>query len=226
MPLVPVVSFWSTRESISLEELQSSAAAGSVLMAADDAAALGWSVPFSATSATADEIKVAVREPGVMGILRASDVDQSVRGLGINDVHLFGNDRVEDIGQWPLVATVQSSETWDQSASWTLIAVGDMHFDRLVRTAIEASGQRSYPFDGGTAEVTAVRCCSFFNYQYPIVARTGNRGLMHELISGSDLTIGNMEIGRARGRTTPRRSDWLHVHHRCVVDAGPGRQRL
>jgi poly-gamma-glutamate synthesis protein (capsule biosynthesis protein) len=195
MPFVPVVSFWSTRESVSLSELEGSASSGGVRVTADDAAALGWSVPASAIAASADEIKVAVREDGVMGILRATDVDQSVRALGIGDVNLFGNDRIQDVSQWPLVANVQSSEAWDQSASWTLVAVGDMHFDRLVRKSIEASGSRSYPFDGGTAEVSGLRCCSYFNYQYPIIRRTGNQGAMRALIGGADLAIGNLETG-------------------------------
>ena len=195
MPFVPVVSFWSTRESISLAELQSGMTAGEVLVADDDLAPLGLPPTAGTTPISARDIRLSVREQDRVGVLRATEVDQSVRALGIGEVKLFGNDRLEDIAQWPLLATVQSTQAWDQSATWTLVAVGDMHFDRLVRTAIEASGERSYPFDGGTAEVSGMRCCSFYNYPYPLVRRTGNAGLVRELLSGADVTIGNLESG-------------------------------
>ncbi len=194
MPLVPVVSFWSTRDSIPMAELSSAATAGNVRMTADDAAALGWSVPASAIVGTADDVRVAVREAGVMGVLRATDVEQSVRALGIDNTNLFGNDRVETTAEWPLVATVQSSETWDQSASWSLVAAGDVMLDRGVaqQTTILGKGA-NYLFDGGTARVTRVRCCSFYNYPYPDVERTGNGGAMRELLTGADLTMANLE---------------------------------
>jgi poly-gamma-glutamate synthesis protein (capsule biosynthesis protein) len=50
-------------------------------------------------------------------------------------------------------------------------------------------------FDGGTSRVTRLRCCSYFGYQYPDVERTGNRGLVREMLTGADVTIGNMESG-------------------------------
>jgi hypothetical protein len=196
MPFVPVVGFWSTRASIPLAELRAEAAAGRVLVTSEDAEAVSavlGPLPAEAQRQTADEIMAAVKDGG-LGLLRATDVVPRVRALAIDGSSLFGNERIEDVSQWPVIATVQSSEAWDQSASWTLVAAGDMQFDRLVRTAIEASGQgRSYPFDGGTARVTRTRCCSYFNYVYPDVARTGNNGLMRALISGADMTMGNLE---------------------------------
>ncbi|CAN5766361.1 hypothetical protein BH24CHL5_BH24CHL5_06090 [soil metagenome] len=95
---------------------------------------------------------------------------------------------------WPLNASVASTEAWDQAASWTLVAAGDIMLDRGVaeQTTILGKGA-DYLFDGGTARVTRVRCCSFFNYPYPDVERTGNGGLVRELLTGADLTMANLE---------------------------------
>jgi poly-gamma-glutamate capsule biosynthesis protein CapA/YwtB (metallophosphatase superfamily) len=167
-----------------------------IIVSADDAdaiaAAAGVTLGSNVQRGSVDDI-VAAAKAGGLGFLRVSDVGPSVRALGIDAVNLFGEKRITDVSQWPLTATVQASAAWDQGRDWTMVSVGDMMFDRLVRTAIEAAGNRSYPFDGGTARVTALKCCSFFGYQYPVVERTGNSGLVHDLISSADFTMGNLE---------------------------------
>ena len=194
MPFVPVVSFWSTRESISLAELRTGLANGQVLVADDDLAPLGVAPSASRLSMSVDDVRSAVREEGRLGVLRATDVDQSVRALALDGVSLFGNARISDIGEWPLRATVETSEPWQQESTWTLVATGDMMLDRIVITNVnEAGGDKEYLFNGGTARVARVRCCSFFNYPYPVIERTGNAGLVRELLTHADLTIGNLE---------------------------------
>jgi poly-gamma-glutamate synthesis protein (capsule biosynthesis protein) len=197
MPFVPVVNFWSTRTSISMDELRSEYAAGRVSVAAADNAAVAQALGVSqASSQAADSASVVASvKAGAMGVLRATDVVPSVRALGIGDVDLFGEKRISDIAQWPLTATVESGSTWEQSSTWTMVSVGDMQFDRKVRGEIDKSGKRSYPFDGGTSRVVAIRCCSFFHYQYPIVERTGNSGAVRDKLMNADFTMGNLETG-------------------------------
>ena len=197
MPFVPVVSFWSTRNSIPLAELRAAVANGGAFVPAADAGliaqALGVSLDASVLEQTADQVLVSVRNGGI-GILRATDVDQSVRALAIDGVSLFGNERIGDIGEWPITATVESTEAWNQQSLWTMVATGDMMLDRIVITNVnEAGGDRDYLFNGGTARVARVRCCSFYNYPYPVIERTGNAGLVRDLLKGADLTIGNLE---------------------------------
>ena len=38
-----------------------------------------------------------------------------------------------------------------------------------------------------------MRCCSFYNYPYPDVERTGNGGVVRELLTGADITMANLE---------------------------------
>ncbi len=198
MPFVPVVNFWSMRNSISLDDLRAAATSGDLFVADADAAvyaALGVTGHARSEPLDAQGVIDAVKQGG-MGILRASELEPSVRALGIGGVNLFGNDRISDIGQWPLTATVDAPESWDQSASWTLVSAGDIMGDRGVRTAVEDSGRGpAYLLGGGTSKVDRIKCCSFFNYQYPIVSRTGNAGLVRKVISGADLAMANLETG-------------------------------
>jgi poly-gamma-glutamate capsule biosynthesis protein CapA/YwtB (metallophosphatase superfamily) len=200
MPFVPVVNFWSTRKSISLDELRAVNDREELWHTQADNLAVREMLGHHARPrgpVDAEAIKGAVREvPGVIALLRATDLDPSVRALAVDGVSLFGNDRIDDVTDWPLTATVETTEPWDQSATWTLVAVGDMMFDRLVIDHLnQAGGNKQHLFDGGTSRVTRLRCCSFFGYQYPDVERTGSRGLVREMLTGAELTIGNMESG-------------------------------
>ncbi|MEX2548184.1 MAG: CapA family protein, partial [Chloroflexota bacterium] len=199
MPFVPVVGFWSTRASISMEELRAAANGSSerftrLVVPAEDAETLrGLLGGTQIESGTIDEIESAIKD-GALGILRATDVTQRVRALEIDGASLFGNDRIADPNDWPLTAAVSSAEAWDQSAIWTLVAAGDVMMDRGVAVAIKNHGEGGdYLFDGGTARVTRIRCCSYFGYDYPLTERTGNRGLVRDLLSGADVTMANLE---------------------------------
>jgi poly-gamma-glutamate capsule biosynthesis protein CapA/YwtB (metallophosphatase superfamily) len=199
MPFVPVINFWETGASISMDELRQQYEAGQVFIPTADeravAAALGVdsyvrSVPFDPS-----DVIAAVKD-GKMGILRATDVVPSVHALGIGAANLFGEGRITDISQWPLTVNVPSDTTWDQTRNWVLVSAGDIMGDRGVRTAVEDSGQGpSYLLKGGTAKVDRIKCCSFFNYQYPVVSRTGNAGAVQRVIQNADFAMANLETG-------------------------------
>ncbi len=204
MPFVPVINFWSTRTSMPMAELKAALGGSTdkystIVVPADDAdalaAAAGVTLGSNVERSSVDDV-IAAAKAGGLGFLRATDVGPSVRALGIDDLNLFGEQRIKDIAQWPLSATVQSSVTWDQSKSWVLVSAGDIMGDRGVRTAVEASGKGpSYLLDGGTSKVDRIKCCSFFNYQYPVVSRTGNAGAVQKVVSGADFAMANLETG-------------------------------
>lgn len=199
MPFVPVVGFWSTESSVSMDDLRAAANGGTtryprVVVPAEDfdvlAGRLGGA---SMQSGTVADVEAAVKE-GALGILRATDVTQRVHALAIDGVSLFGNDRVAETGGWPLQAQVLSTEQWQQAGLWTLVAAGDVMMDRGVAFELRNHPEGGdYLFDGGTARITGIRCCSFFGYDYPTTERTGNRGAVRELFQGADVAMANLE---------------------------------
>jgi poly-gamma-glutamate capsule biosynthesis protein CapA/YwtB (metallophosphatase superfamily) len=50
-----------------------------------------------------------------------------------------------------------------------------------------------YLFDGGTAEITRIRCCSYYGFDYPVIQRTGNRGAVRDFFKSADISIANLE---------------------------------
>jgi poly-gamma-glutamate capsule biosynthesis protein CapA/YwtB (metallophosphatase superfamily) len=227
MPFVPVVSFWSTRVSMPLDEVRNALAGSSsrysrVIVGSADADALGASA--SVERGSVQEVIAAVKE-GALGFLRATDAVPAVRALGIGGVNLFGNDRTRDIADWPLVAVVSAAGPWRQEASWTLVAAGDIMGDRGVREAYESNGGPEYLFNGGTSEVVRLRCCSFYNYTYPVVRRTGNAGLVRQMFQDADFAMANLETGvlenpphRERGFTFVTEPEVLAVLQRGGID--------
>ncbi|HEY5521483.1 MAG TPA: CapA family protein [Candidatus Limnocylindrales bacterium] len=204
MPFVPVINFWSTQTSMTMDQVKAALQGTSdkystIMVPTDDAqaiaAAAGVTLGTTVQQGAVADVIAAVKAGG-LGFLRATDVEPEVRALGIDNANLFGEQRIKDISQWPLSATVQSSATWDQSKNWVLVSAGDIMGDRGVRTAVEASGKGpSYLLNGGTSTVDRIKCCSFFNYQYPVVSRTGNAGLVQKVISGADFAMANLETG-------------------------------
>jgi hypothetical protein len=157
--------------------------------------AVGVILGPSVQRGTVEDVLAAAKSGG-LGFLSASDVEPSVRALGIGDANLFGENRVSDVAQWPLNVEFESATTWDQAKSWVLVSAGDIMGDRGVRTDVEKSGKGpSYLFDGGTSKIDRIKCCSFFNYEYPVVSRTGNAGAVERLIRGADFAMANLETG-------------------------------
>ena len=130
-----------------------------------------------------------------LAFIRADAVGPSVRALGWGNRALFGVGRVEDIAEWPLIASLPAGgEPIDPGGLWTLVAGGDMLLDRGVARTVKILRRGvNFPFDGGTAEITSRYCCSSFGWEIPRTRRTGNRGAVRALIKGADLAIANFE---------------------------------
>jgi hypothetical protein len=204
VPIVPVVSFWSTDRSISRDELVAAAEGRSstyerVIVHRPDrdaiAAGLDVTIPESVTSGSAPQIRAAVRR-GALGLMRASDVTPAVRALAIDGRSLFGTERVGSLSDWPLLIPVPGMDPArvEPAATWTMVAAGDILLDRGVARQVKVLGKGiDFPFDGGSAEITGYTCCSGFGYRVPTYRRTGERGAMREKLRSADLALANLE---------------------------------
>jgi poly-gamma-glutamate capsule biosynthesis protein CapA/YwtB (metallophosphatase superfamily) len=140
-----------------------------------------------------------------LGIIRADDVDPSVRALGWGDVSLFGVGRAGTLASWPLKAPLVAAasaapaapgapSTYDPASAWTLFAGGDVFLDRGVYLTVKVNGKGvDFPFDGGSVAITGHTCCSSFGWEQPVTKRTGDDGAMRALIKGADLALANFE---------------------------------
>ena len=131
-----------------------------------------------------------------LAILRADAVGPDVRALAWGQEVLFGVDRLKDLADWPLTARLPApaaGDAFDPSTTWTLFAGGDILLDRGVHLALKARGA-DFAFDGGTADITG-RCkdCSPLGWDTPYTKRTGNKGVVRDLIEGADIAIANFE---------------------------------
>ena len=227
MPIVPVVGFWSVATDISTADLKAALQGQSAtyrkvsVSGADRDAigrALGVTIASSVRSANAAAVVDAVRT-GALGLLRAPDVGPNVRALSIDGTSLFGEGRVTQTSDWPMLLNVQAppGREWDQAKAWTLVAGGDMFLDRGVRRMVLAHGRDpDYPFDGGTARVTGHHCCGLYvtNYVVPDVQLTGNNGAVRALTTHADLMIANLE--------NPVPDNWVYHAHDYTFSGDPG----
>ncbi|MFN8619752.1 MAG: CapA family protein [Chloroflexota bacterium] len=221
MPMVPVVGFWGTQDSISKADLVAALKGQSsdwdrVLIPTGDRAAieaaLGITTGTNVEEASPDAIASAVRlkKKDVLGILRASDVPIRVRTLAIGGADLFGNERIRNLDNWPFTATVQgpAGSAWNQKATWTLVAGGDSFTDRgIYERVVNRNKGIDYPFDGGTANVTGHYCCGPFvdGYQVPRYKLGGPKGIVRDMTKNADLAIVNHE--------SPIPNNWVfHLH--------------
>ncbi len=154
-----------------------------------------------------------------LGFLRADQVDASVRALDWGAKALFGVDRVASLSAWPLTARLDvpqgASPSYDPATAWTMVAGGDILLDRGVSLAIDASrAGTDFPFDGGTAEITGIcKDCSPLGWDTPYTKRTGNAGVVRDLLHGADLAIANFE--------NPAPNAWRFHDHGTVFSANP-----
>jgi poly-gamma-glutamate capsule biosynthesis protein CapA/YwtB (metallophosphatase superfamily) len=232
MPFVPVLGFWTTERTIDSERLASAISDAAqryarVALPVDDAgaiaAALGVELGPHVELHDVDGVRAAVAQ-GALGVLRLTDVDHRVRALELDGVSLFGNQRIAGFDDWPLRASVVGPPPPDQAATWTLVAGGDVMLDRAVGQKIftERRGPE-YPWDGGTARITRIVCCSSFDWPIPRTERTGNEGAVRALFSGGDLAIANLETA-VRRDATPNLGGLTFVSHpstlAAMADAG------
>ncbi len=237
---VPVTNFRSARTGIRAADIEGLASGGSafkaLVLVEDDADAILTELNLSrddlgkklVTVASAEALAANLaRNRARVAFLRADDVGPSVRALAWGGRSLFGNDRVKSLAKWPLIARLPGPETpgYDPAAAWTLVAGGDVLLDRGVSLAIGDSRRGAdFPFDGGTVEITG-RCkdCSPMGWDLPYTKRTGNTGLVRELVKGADLAIANFEnpapdAYRWHGKGTVFSANPKHIAG--LVDAG------
>ena len=192
--LVPVVGFWSGTTDVSSAELN--AALGKtgryrhVLVAG--------TLP-GATPSTPAAIRKAVNsDPRTLGLLPADQVTTDVHALALDGYDLFGNDRVRDLADWPLLVPASPGAVvpprFDPAGTWTLVVGGDVMLDRSIyqRTVRQDRGV-DYPWDGGSAEITGRRCCTAAGGRLPVVRRTGGSGSVRALFRDADLAVVNLE---------------------------------
>jgi hypothetical protein len=209
MPFVPVIRYWEATDSISTTKLKATLRGRSddwprVLISRGDRAAVESALDIviddSVREASPSAIISAVKKGNTLGILRASDVEPSVRALAIDGRSLFGNDRVSRIGRWPLVAQVETldDEAWDQGSTWTVAAGGDSFTDRgLYERVVRRKKGVDYPFAGGSARVTGHYICNACpranGNSIPRYVLSGPKGVFRALVKDADLAIINHE---------------------------------
>ena len=232
MPMVPVVSFWSTRTSLSRPELVEALEGRSelwdrVLVPEADRpsmeAALGITIADSVESAAPGAIEQAVTRTRVLGVMRAVDITFRVRALALGDASLFGNERIRTADAWPLMATVQGpvASSWEQPATWTLVAGGDSFTDRGVHERVVNRGKGiDYPFDGRRARVSGHYCCGPFvpGNKVPRYELFGAPGGVRALTRDADLAVVNHE--------SPIPDDWDFHLHGFTFSGDPGLTRI
>ncbi|HYO43813.1 MAG TPA: CapA family protein [Candidatus Limnocylindrales bacterium] len=236
--IVPVTNFRSARTGIRAADIAALASGGSpikaLVLVEDDADAILAALDLSrgdlgtklVTVASAEALAANLaKNRARVAFLRADDVGPSVRALAWGGKTLFGNTRVKSLAKWPLVARLPGPETpsYDPAGAWTLVAGGDILLDRGVSLALQANGA-DFPFDGGTVTITG-RCkdCSPMGWDLPYTKRTGNAGIVRDLIKDADLAIANFEnpapdAFRWHGKGTVFSANPRHIAG--LVDAG------
>jgi poly-gamma-glutamate synthesis protein (capsule biosynthesis protein) len=133
-----------------------------------------------------------------LGVLRADAVGPGVRALGWGGHTRFGVAGGPTVADWGLTARLAQrvdTPVFDPAASWTIVAGGDIMLDRGVAQTLKIKGKGAdFPFDGGTAEITSIcKDCSPLGWDTPRTRRTGNAGVVRDLIESADIAIANFE---------------------------------
>lgn len=220
-PLVPVVSFWSTRQTVGRADIlglwMGSAAAtartGYKTLAVSDACADALGLAFEIAPSVSvrrlptDEVKTAVKSSStVLGLIPAQDVSIDVRALAVDGISLFTSDRVKDVGRWPLdvlaastiaspvASGVASTTGFDPGAVWTLAAGGDVNLARAVYVqAVTKKLGPDYPWSAGYAVIRGPDCCGYANAPLVNVKATGQGGIVRSRLSDADIALVNLE---------------------------------
>jgi len=209
IPIVPVTNFRAPWGSTDAAEVAAVLAGKSshyraVEVLADDAdavlAAVGATRPATGSRLITVNTAIALRDDLAraadrLGFLRADDVLPSVRALAWAGVSLFDVHRVASVASWPLsILGPENSAAYDPATAWTLVAGGDINLDGSVAYHVKTLGLGvDFPFAGGTAEILSRYCCSTRGALLPRARRTGNAGVVHDLLSKADLSIANFE---------------------------------
>jgi poly-gamma-glutamate capsule biosynthesis protein CapA/YwtB (metallophosphatase superfamily) len=211
VPIVPVTGFRATVTSTTRSEVAAILSGTSrryvalelvgtetdgILAALDLASPTDPSRLIRATDVTALAADLA-KSSKRLAFVRANAVTPAVRALSWGGAALFGVDRVRQLADWPLNATLPAPDgaaAFDPSTTWTLFAGGDILLDRGVYQTVKLRRKGvDFPFNGGTATITSRYCCSAFGWELPRTQRTGDAGAVRHLVAGADLAIANFE---------------------------------
>jgi poly-gamma-glutamate synthesis protein (capsule biosynthesis protein) len=208
--VIPIVGFWSVDRSVSTAELRRALTGQDpqfklVLVADPDlsavADALGVQASGTVRQVTPSAVIAAVQgHTDVLGFIRAEDVRPSIRALGIDGRTLFGDARVRTIADWALTIRgprqaggPPTGQPFDASATWTVVAAGDVMNDRAVyrETVLQRHGADS-PWKGGTARIVRRICCTG-GLTTVQALRTGHVGAVAALFRNADIALVNHE---------------------------------
>ena len=205
VPIVPVVSFWSTARNVTRADVAAlwagSGAAikktgySSMVVADIDADALTATlgVPHGANVkvVSAAAVKTAVNaSAATIGLLRADDVTPDVLALSVDSVSLFSSDRTRDLADWPLSVLSQKHTAFSAASTWTLAAGGDINLTRQVYVVASKKGP-NFPWSAGNAVV--VRHENWMGFDVVIAADKGPAGAFKARLANADLAIANLE---------------------------------
>jgi hypothetical protein len=199
--LVPVVSFWSPIQNISLADLRTLATGGHTKDFTKITIQTGESEPLSqllgltlnpSLEKSAADLQAALG-PAEVGLVKIEDLSPTVSALNVEGLTLFGYQRISDPGHWPLLVPDPASN-FDYRTFWTLAAGGDVNLDRSIyqETILNKRGV-DYPWAGGTSEITGSVCCGFGSNLLPRAHATGNPGAFGAVFKSSDLSLVNLE---------------------------------
>jgi poly-gamma-glutamate capsule biosynthesis protein CapA/YwtB (metallophosphatase superfamily) len=208
-PLVPVVSFWSTRRSVSHAELaglwagkaavKAKTGYKTVAVATQDADLLAkaFGVPRSTSVKvlSSAQVKAAVTaSPTALGLIPAEDVSPDVLALAIDGVSLFGSGRIKDLAKWPLVVLSPTPTTFATAAEWTLAAGGDVNLSRQVYVkAVTLGAGPDYPWSAGYAVITGHANGGFENTPLVLARNIGPGGTLRGRFLDANLALVNLE---------------------------------
>jgi poly-gamma-glutamate synthesis protein (capsule biosynthesis protein) len=225
VPLVPVVAFWSTQRSLSLLDLSrlwigtadafAETHFQSLAVSAAEVDPLARELDLPPTGSlqilsTPDQVKAAVRASSTtLGLLLADEVTPDVRALAVNDVSLFGYDRIKDLAQWPLLVASGTPTTFSARNEWTLAAGGDVNLARGVYTKAVGLGYGpDFPWSGGNAVVSGFEAGGWQGATTVVARDTGPKGALSSRLRDADLALVNLE-GPAPNDWVPSNADSL-----------------
>jgi hypothetical protein len=207
VPIVPVVSFWSTARSVSRADVAAIWAGNgaaikrtgykSMVVAASDAdalaVALGAPHGRNVTLLSLPDVRTAVNaSTSTIGLIRADDVTPDVQALSVGNVSLFNSERIKDLAKWPLSVMSLNHTAFSAGSTWTLAAGGDINLSRSVFVyAVTRKKGANYPWSAGNAVI--LRHENWQGFDVVIAKDNGPAGAFKARLADADLAIANLE---------------------------------
>jgi len=199
VPLAVVTGYTNATASVTAAEVTAAIDADTIIQVCELFAAVNPVPRCLPATDIADELAA---NPSDLALLPAGLVVPTIKVLPVDGADLFGDADARAL-PYPFTATIQGPpEGWahDVDEVRTLMSLGDSCPDRGVAFAAITQGRGwDWVFGGGTAEYTAVYPnpvpAGFVGNGFNIVeaVRTGNEGVVAELVSGADITIDDFE---------------------------------